>query len=154
MRYRFIVKGWTNAPIETEIALEKAIDLHAPLIGMEMRAIGHEPAIPMNPEDFSKDPGGDPWHFIVEGETNSPAWALKEIAKAIRNHDGTSTLGLEVGPGHTVTASSEEREDTVEDIEQWLRNQHPRKASKSPYFSFLAKKRSRRIAIEPFFSAR
>jgi hypothetical protein len=122
MYCRFIVEAWTNKPVEVEAALQKAIDLHGSLIGSGLKVRGRERAIRLDPSQVGKDPGGDPWHFFVEGETNSPNWTLGEIRKAIRNHPRADRLKLQVVGTVLMTPPSEVKE-TLDDVECWLREQ-------------------------------
>ena len=118
--YRFIVESWTNAPIEAEVELQKAIDLHAPLFRTEIQVTHRELVVQISPDQVGNNPGGDPWRFFVEGETNSPDWTRVEIEKAIHNYDLAAALVLEVNSGFVLMASPKEREHTVEDVESWL----------------------------------
>ena len=121
MSYQFVVEAWTDAPIEAEVELQNALDSYALLRQMDLQVAGRELV------EYARDEtNGERWHLLVEGETNSPYWTLQEIRKAIRNHVPTAELGLQA-KGMTQIASINEREQTVEDVEQWLKQQLPKR---------------------------
>ena len=120
MSYQFVVEVWTNAPIETEVELQNAIDLHAPLAGMDLQVTGREMSAHKELEDLGGNADCDFWYFFVEGESKSPYWTMQEIRKAIRNYEPTANLGLQAKSMIQI-ASLGEREQTVEDVEGWLK---------------------------------
>ncbi len=67
MSYQFLVQAWTNAPIEAEVELQNAIDLHAPLAGMDLQVTGREMATRIDLEDLGRDPDCDLWCFFCRG---------------------------------------------------------------------------------------
>ena len=120
MSYQFLVQAWTNAPIEAEVELQNAIDLHSPLTGMDLQVTGREMATCIDLEDLGRDPDCDLWCFFVEGESDSPSWALQEISMAIKSYEPTANLGLQAKSMIQI-ASPGERAQTVDDVENWLK---------------------------------
>ena len=120
MSYQFLVQAWTNAPIEAEVELQNAVYFHAPLAGMDLQVTGREMAPHEELKNQGRDPDCDLWCFFVEGETDSPSWALQEISKAIKNYEPTANLGLQAKSMIEI-ASPVERARTVDDVESWLK---------------------------------
>ena len=85
MRYRFEIEVWTNEPINAEMVLEKAIELHAPLIGDDIQVMGHQLAIHIPQSEIGASDSGDLWLIYVESGTKNATWTRGEISKAIQN---------------------------------------------------------------------
>ena len=132
MYYRFIIEAWTNDPIEIEVELQKAIDLHEPLFGMNMQVTAHELATGISADQVGENADGDPWRFFIEGETRQPTWSGGEIETAIRNYELTANMGLELRPEFVLMASPDEREQTVDDVERWLRENQRQQGKRPP----------------------
>ena len=123
MLYRFTVEVWTNSPIETEVELQKALDLHSALRGCEVEVSGRELAINGQSSEIGDNPDGDPWHLYIEGQANSPHWLRGEISQAIRNHVPTSKLGMNIQRGYTALMGQDDLVTTADEVERWLRQQ-------------------------------
>jgi len=71
--------------------------------------------------EVGTNPYGDPWHFIVEGQANTPHWLRGEILKAIRNHHQTYELGMTIQRGCTALMGQDDLETTSDEVERWLK---------------------------------
>ena len=127
MRYRFEIEVWTNEPINAEMVLEKAIELHAQLIGDDIQVMGHQFAIHIPQSEIGTSDSDDPWLNYVESGTKNATWTRGEISKAIQNYGPSAEFGMEVRPGLTQLVAREvvvRNEEPIGDyVENWLRKQ-------------------------------
>lgn len=120
MYYRFIVECNTNEPIETEVELQIAIDTHSRLKELNLCVTGRKLTENVALSELGKSQEGDRWHFFIEGEIDTPIGTLNELRRAVHRHGPISHLEPQVDNIVRI-ASPSEREQTVDDLEQWLR---------------------------------